>query len=98
MADNAPKVIKPEAVALEIKGAPPTIIVTRAAETWQFFAFVFAAAVTFALALLDEIPVWPWRIGAKGVAFVGLGYLVLVNVRVRDWLATVLGTFKQERR
>jgi hypothetical protein len=29
--------------------------VTRGAETWQFFAFVFAAAVTLALALIDEM-------------------------------------------
>lgn len=72
--------------------------VIRGPESWQFFAFVFAATVTLALALLDEIPARPWRIAAKGVAFFGLGYLVLINVRVRGWLSTVLVRFKQERR
>lgn len=40
--------------------------VVRSAEAWQFFAFVFAALVTRALALVDEIPdrLWLWRIAA----------------------------------
>ena len=31
--------------------------VIRGAESWQFFAFFFAATVTFLLALIEEIPV-----------------------------------------
>jgi hypothetical protein len=46
------------------------------------FAFVFAAVVALALALIDEIPdrlQW-WRLAAKVGAFGGFGYLTLVNV------------------
>jgi hypothetical protein len=92
--------ITPGSGSLELKGSPATLIVTRVAETWQFFAFVFAALATFALTLLDEIPdrLWPWRIAAKLVAFLSLAYLVLINGRVRGWLSTPLVRFKQERR
>jgi len=92
--------IMPGTGALETKGSQRALIVERVAETWQFFAFVFAALVTFALTLLDEIParLWLWRIAAKLVAFVGLAYLMLVNVRIRGWLSTLMVTFKQERR
>jgi len=74
--------------------------VTRGAESWQFFAFVFAATVTLALALVDELPgrLWPWRIVAKAAVFVGLAYVTLVNVRVRNWLVRMLGAFQEERR
>ena len=41
---------------------------------------MFAALVTLALALLDEIPGRSWRIASKVVAFIGLAYLLLVNV------------------
>ncbi len=98
MANKAHYEMNAEPGSYEIKGSPVGLTTTRTAETWQFFAFVFAAVVTLALALLDEIPGRPWRIAAKGLAFFGLGYLVLLNVRVRGWLSTVLGTFKQERR
>lgn len=72
--------------------------VTRGAETWQFFAFVFAAAVTLGLALCDEITDSRWRIAAKVVTFLGVGYLTLVNVLVRGLLVALLGRFKVERR
>jgi hypothetical protein len=51
----------------------------------RLFAFVFAAVVALALALIDEIPdrlQW-WRLAAKVGTFGGLGYLTLVNVRIR---------------
>ena len=81
-----------------IEGQPAELIVTRVAETWQFFAFVFAALVTLALTILDEIPNRPWRIAAKLVTFFALAYLVLVNVRVRGRLSALLVRFKHERR
>ncbi len=76
-----------------------TAVVTRGAEAWQFFAFVFAAVVTLALAVLEEIPDqrWQWRIAAKVLAFFGLAYLTLINVPVRNFLVGLLGTFKQEQ-
>jgi hypothetical protein len=74
--------------------------VARGAEVWQFFAFMFGALVTLALALLDEMPdrLWPWRIAAKVVAFFGLGYFLLVDRRVRVRLALLLQMFKEDRR
>jgi hypothetical protein len=89
--------ITPDTGTLEVKGSLANRTVTRAAETWQFFAFVFAALATFALTLLDEIPGRPWRIVTKIMAFVGLAYLTLVNVGARNWLATLLARFRQER-
>jgi hypothetical protein len=85
--------------ALELKGSPAALVVTRVAETWQFFAFVFAAVVTLALTLLDEIPDrhQGWRLAAKVIAFVGLAYVTLVDIRVRGWLSTLLCRFKEER-
>jgi hypothetical protein len=70
------------------------------AETWQFFAFVFAALVTLALTLLDEIPdrLEAARILAKVAAFFLLAYLTLVNVCIRNQLAKLLVRFKEERR
>ena len=92
--------LTPATGTLSVQGSPRALIVGRAAETWQFFAFVFAAAVTLVLALIDEMPdrLAAWRIAAKVVAFGGLAYLTLVNIRVRNWLARLLGRFKEERR
>jgi len=82
---------------LRIDGVPAVLSVTRGAERWQFFAFVFAAAVTLALTLIDEIPDARWRVPAKAASFVVLAYLLLRNNRVRDRLARVLQAFKEER-
>ena len=92
--------ITPQAGALNITGEEIHLIVTRVAETWQFFAFVFAAFLTIALTLLDEIPdrLWSCRIAAKLVAFFGLVYLILVNERIRGRLAALMVRFKEERR
>lgn len=91
--------LKDESRTLQLTGSA-TVTATRGAETWQFFAFVFAAVVTLALTLLGEIPDHHrlWRISTKVVAFFGLAYLVLVNVKVREWLARLLLSFKEERR
>jgi hypothetical protein len=52
------------------------------------------------MALVDEIPEvhWRWRIAAKVLSFVGLAYFMLINIRVRNWLARLLLVFKDERR
>jgi len=89
--------LRADAGSYGITGSRASLTVTRGAETWQFYAFVFAAAVTLALALIDEIPSPSWRIAAKVVSFFVLTYLLLINVRVRDYLARLLGTFKEER-
>jgi hypothetical protein len=85
-----------------VTGAPIGLEVMRGAESWQFFAFVFAAVLTLALTVLDEVPddQWPlwFRIATKVLAFFGLGYVTLRNNRVRRWLlSTLLPAFKRER-
>jgi hypothetical protein len=95
---------KPGTGSLSARDEPTTdetrLIVTRVAETWQFYAFVYAALITVTLALIDEIPdrLSGWRLAAKVVAIGVLTYLVLFNVTVRIRLATFLNRFKQERR
>ncbi len=84
-------------VGQDVRGA-----ITWAAETWQFFAFVFAAAVAFLLALIDEVPTGEvpiaWgRVLLKVVAFFSVGYLTLINRRFRNILARLLTKFKTER-
>jgi len=78
---------------------PANAAIRRDAESWQFFAFVFAAAVTLALTLLDEISdnYWRYRIAGKVIAFLSLAYLTLVNIRVRNRLVRLLTEFKTER-
>jgi hypothetical protein len=92
--------LKAEMGSYALTGYPATLTVTRGAETWQFFAFIFAAVLTLVLALVDEIPEvhWRWRIAAKVLSFVGLAYFMLINIRVRNWLARLLLVFKDERR
>ena len=90
--------LKAEMGSYALTGYPATLTVTRGAETWQFFAFIFAAVLTLVLALIDEIPNVHLRIGGKILSFVGLAYLMLVNIRVRNWLARLLIVFKEERR
>ena len=85
-----------------VSGSALDLEVKRGAESWQFFAFGFAALVTLMLAILDEVPhgTCPWwcRALAKIVLFFLLGYLTLWNNRVRGWLlSTLLPAFKRER-
>jgi hypothetical protein len=69
--------------------------VIRGAESWQFFAFVFAAAVVLEMAWISEVPnVWA-RLVLDTLAFVGTFYTVMVNGRVRNWLAGRLKWIKE---
>ena len=69
--------------------------VIRGAESWQFFAFVFAAAVVLEIAWISEVPnVWA-RLVLDTLAFVGTFYAVMLNARVRNWLVGVLRWIKE---
>jgi hypothetical protein len=62
---------------------------------------VFAALVSLALALIEEIPseLMLWRlarVGLKVLAFFVIGYLTLRSSWGRNWLAYLLGKFKTE--
>jgi hypothetical protein len=89
-------VANPDPVTVAVTTPSPTWKLTVTAEHWQFFAFVFAAAVTLALALLDEMPdrLAAWRIAAKVVTFIGLGYLTLYNWTAKNFMLRVLPTIK----
>jgi hypothetical protein len=72
-------------------------VVTRGAESWQFFAFVFAAFTTLGLSLVESVPLClTLKIEAKVLLFLLLFYVFMVNVRVRNVLVRVLGWLKRE--
>ncbi len=75
-------------------------VVIRSAETWQFFAFVFAALIPLAFALIDELPgrLNRWRLPGKLGAFLMIGYFTLVSTWGRDRLVLALGWMKTETR
>ena len=91
--------ITPETGRLEIRGQRPGREITRGAESWQFFAFVFAAAVTLTFALLDETPLPPGysRGLAKVAAFLTCVEVTLINEWCRNKLGVLLIRFKTER-
>jgi hypothetical protein len=71
-------------------------VVTRSAETWQFFAFIFAALLAASFGFIDEVAKrWP-RVALKLVALIGIGYFTLFSTWGRNFLAGILGVFKTE--
>lgn len=81
---------------MSVEGSRAELTVGRGAESWQFFAFVFAALVTLALTLIDELPdrLIYWRIAGKVLAFLVIGYCTLLSSRGRNTLARWLNAFK----
>jgi xanthine/uracil permease len=74
--------------------------VTRGSESWQFFAFIFAAMFVLALAVLEDcaFPKAKWtRIVAKALLFAGCFYLFMLNHWMRNHLVDFLGWLKVER-
>jgi hypothetical protein len=64
-----------------------SVQVMRSSESWQFFAFVFAAVFGLTISLLDEVDYLKkhssWvRMAAKLVLFAGCFYIFMVN----DWM------------
>jgi hypothetical protein len=66
----------------------------RGAESWQFFAFVFAAVIALVFTLINEMRPRGWRIILKLVAFALIGYLMLVDPWMQSRLVDVLHIFK----
>ena len=93
-----------EAGEYSVKGSGLSAAVTRGAESWQFFAFVFAATLTFVLSLVDSVVA---IVGSNQafvcglVAKIALGiadaYLVLFNSWMRNKLVGWLGIWKIEK-
>lgn len=84
--------VRAEAVAKGVAEARTQVI--RGAESWQFFAFVFAATVTFLVAVFEEVPGTGLRLALKVLAFAVVGYATLISPRGRNWLVGVLDWFK----
>ena len=73
-----------------------TVDVIRGAESWQFFAFVFAALLVLVYGLIDEIKSRFWRIVLKITSFIIVGYFTLINQTCRMLLISLLDWFKIE--
>ena len=82
----------------EARGADLGMMVTRSAESWQFFAFIFGAMLATAFAFIDEVPAVRWRIGLKVAASVLIAYFTLLSPRGRNFLVGVLNRFKTVER
>ena len=74
--------------------APLEIALSRTAEMWQFFAFIFGALLTIAFTFIDEMPATRWRIVAKVVMSLVIAYGTLLSPRGRSFLVRVLVSFK----
>jgi len=71
-----------------------SLVVIRGAETWQFFAFIFAAVLLLSYGLIDELPKKVWRVLLKVGSFLLVGYLTLLSSSGRDLLVQFLSWFK----
>jgi hypothetical protein len=75
------------------------IQVERGAESWQFFAFIFAAVVTFVLTVLDDFPwtpqQWRWKVLSKVVGFAVVASFTLGHSGARNRLVRLLIQFKK---
>lgn len=75
--------------------------VIRGSETWQFFAFVFAAVFALAITLLDSAdwftgsPSWA-KVGIKIIVFAVCFYFLMVNNWTRNRLVDFLTWLKVE--
>ncbi len=69
--------------------------VTRSAESWQFFAFVFAALYTLEAVLLQAVP-WLWlRLLTQTLGFGLTFYATMLNAKARNWLVGMLTRIKE---
>jgi|GEM_PF-6861397 len=78
-----------------------SVQVTRSSESWQFFAFIFAAVYSLTINIQDELLPKKWsswvRISIKFCVFLVVAYLFLLNHWMRNHLAQFLGWFKVEK-
>jgi hypothetical protein len=77
-----------------------SVAVRRGAESWQFFAFVFAAVYALFITLFDEckqgwLNHWGVRVATKCLVFAVLFFLIMKSawfhnalIRLLDWLVT----------
>ena len=69
--------------------------VIRSAESWQFFAFIFAAVYALEVVLLENVS-WLWlRLLTQTMGFGGTFYVVMLNRWVRNSLVRLLTIIKE---
>ncbi len=78
-------------MSYRIEGKSLTMEVKRGAESWQFFAFIFAALSAFEFAIIDDLNLnTRWKLPLQIIAFVGTFYLTMLNSFIRNRLVGVL--------
>jgi len=81
-----------------ITGSPLGRSLTRGAESWQFFAFVFAALITVGFAIIDDIAERRWvRLLVRASVCAVITYLTLFSARGRNTLIGALNLWKVEK-
>jgi hypothetical protein len=81
-----------------IKGNDMMMTLTRGAEAWQFWAFVFAALITIGFALIDDIAECRWRRLLVRASVCGvITYFTLFNRRGRNLLMRALSRWRVEK-
>ena len=87
----------------EVKGSNQSAVLTRAAESWQFFAFVFGATLALILSLIDSIvgifgnaQASACGLAVKILVAAAITYLLLFNRPMRNRLVRWLQVWKQE--
>jgi hypothetical protein len=101
--------LKADPVVMKVTGSSARLTTVVSEESWQFFAFTFAALVGLAFGVLDSLTprlsVWvpehraPWWLaGAKVFAFFVLGYFTLRYWPVKNFLRRVMIGIKTDAR
>ena len=81
-----------------ITGQDMKMALTRAAEAWQFLAFVFAAFITVGFAFIDDIAECRWRRMLVRASVGGLiTYFTLFSRRARNLLLLALSRWRVEK-
>ena len=86
---------------LSLKGQRLQAIVVRTAESWQFFAFVFAAVLALAYAVMNDLLEganwhWRWKLVLRIGLFVASWYVFMRDRWVRKQLVRFMGWTKRE--
>lgn len=88
--------LKNEGETYNITGPGAGGTVKRSPESWQFFAFMYAAWVTLAFGVIDEFEGAGLRLVLKILSFFALAYIIFVNRRFIDWQVRLLGRWKEK--
>jgi hypothetical protein len=87
----------------DVEGFSTSATIERGAESWQFFAFIFAATLAFLLSLIDSVVAIvgsvhspAYGLAAKMLFGAADAYLLLFSPRIRNAQVRWLGQWKKE--